>query len=213
MGIAEDLSQVFEEVGVLFTIEDTEIQEYMDFEYNVQVSNPFVREFAVDGMFKSNTSVSGGSIINIHEAGSRFLIVNFLPELFENAAIAYNATLYKCNVYGMCYRQTQTDAEKRYDSTYKTDFKWEKQFETWAPFTTDIRGISSGLRDHEDFAFINVKEKNLYLPESLDIQVGDRWYISSDEYYKIDNVERHRFNGAIICDVSEDTRGGDYAEE
>lgn len=213
MGLAEDLAQVFEEVGVLFTIEGTELQEHMDFEFNVQVSNPFVREFAVEGMFKSSTGVSGGTIINVHESGSRYLIVNFLPEMFGNVTIGYNASLYKCNVYGTVYRQEQVNTEQRYNENYETNFQWVKQFETWAPFTTDIRGISSGLREEEGFTFVNVKEKNLYLPLSLDVKVGDRWYVSEDEYYKIDNVEKYRFNGAVICDVTEDTRGGTYASE
>lgn len=204
-GLQDDLASVFAEIGTLVEIVGSSpvVREYIDVEYNVQVSNPFIREHFVEGTFKAETKIQPGSILNFVGKNLTYLVVNHSPELFEDLVVIVSATLYKCNAVATVLRQT---AEDRDPVTRKIGVVWEEVFTAPAPITSALRGSPSDLNDYQAFLQFQTKEKTIYFPESLAPKVLDRVRLANGDYFKISNVEYHRFNGVVVCDLEEDTR-------
>lgn len=204
-GLQDDLASVFAEIGTLVEIVGSSpvVREYIDVEYNVQVSNPFIREHFVEGTFKAETKIQPGSLLNFVGKNLTYLVVNHSPELFEDLVVIVSATLYKCNAVVTVLRQT---AEDRDPVTRKIGVVWEEVFTSPAPITSALRGSPSDLNDYQAFLQFQTKEKTTYFPESLAPKVLDRVRLANGDYFKISNVEYHRFNGVVVCDLEEDTR-------
>jgi hypothetical protein len=204
-GLQDDLAAVFEEIGTLVEIVGSSpaIREYIDTEQNVQVSNPFIREHFIEGTLKASTAIQPGDILALVGKNLSYLVVNHSPELFENSVVIVSTTLYKCNVNVTVKRQTGTVKDP---VTRQNTITWTDVFTSPAPLTSALRGSPSDLNDYQAFIQFSTKEKSIYFPEKIAPQVMDRVWISATEYYKITNVEHHRFNGVVVCDLEEDTR-------
>lgn len=107
MSIGGDIKEVFSEVGCLVQIEGTELTEYIDYDFNVQVGNAFLREHMRNASFSYDTAIQAGNILYVPKNGERLLVVNFIPEMFEDEIATINSTLYLCNVFGKIYRETE----------------------------------------------------------------------------------------------------------
>ena len=205
VGLQDDLASVFEEIGTLVEIVGSfpVVREYIDVEYNVQVSNPFIREHFIEGTLKAATNIQPGSILDFVGKNMKYLIVNYSPELFEDQPVIISTTLYKCNTVATVKRQTSTHRDP---VTRQMVRPWTDIFTLPAPITSALRGSPSDMNDYQPFLQYAVKEKIIYFPESYAPQVLDRVTLPNNENFKISNVEYYRFNGVVVCDLEEDTR-------
>ena len=197
-GLQDDLASVFAEIGTLVEIVGSSpvVREYIDVEYNVQVSNPFIREHFVEGTFKAETKIQPGSLLNFVGKNLTYLVVNHSPELFEDLVVIVSATLYKCNAVVTVLRQT---AEDRDPVTRKIEIVWEEVFTSPAPITSALRGSPSDLNDYQAFLQFQTKEKTTYFPESLAPKVLDRVRLANGDYFKILDL----FDRIIVTTMSD----------
>ncbi len=289
-GIGSDIREVLEEVGTFVEIEGTALTEYVDYDFNVQVGNPFLREHMRSATLPHDTVIQAGNILYVPVNGERMLVVNFIPEMFENHIVTINSTFYKCNIFGIIYREevvqdvvvtfnlnsvvidsvghglenrqkvnfrssgtlpgvisagteyyvidseddsfsiSETEdgtaiefltvglgVHKVYKQIYTLQeltnrrMVWAEKDRTYAAFTSALRGNTSQIMDKQDFADLLVKHNLLYFPDNVDIRPQDRFWVSSNEYYTIGNVEPRRFNQCAVCDLTEDMRHNNYA--
>ena len=204
-GLQDDLASVFVEIGTLVEIVGSSppVQEYIDVEYNVQVSNPFIREHFIEGTLKASTAIQPGSILDFVGKNMKYLVVNYSPELFEDLPVIISATLYKCNTIAVVKRQSGT---VRDPVTRQMVPAWTTITTSAIPLTASLQGNPSDLNDYQPFLQYSLKEKTAYFPEAIAPKVLDRITLPSGENYKVSNVEFYRFNGVVVCSLEEDTR-------
>ena len=212
MAIGGDIREVLEEVGTLVQIEGTSTTEYIDYDFNVQVGNPFLREHMRNASFPHDTAISPGDILFVPNNGERLLVVNHIPEMFENSIVTINSTLYICNIFGKIFREEAEDTEgMSMHQRANRKMVWNEIGETYAVFTSSLRGNTSQIMDRQDFADLLVKQNILYFPNNVDIRTKDRFWVDASEYYTVGNVEKRRFNQCSVADLTEDMRHSNYA--
>jgi hypothetical protein len=210
--VGRDIAEVFNDVGAKVFINETPVFDFIDSDLNTQVSNPFIREHMIEATLPYDTIIQPGDIINFEATQQRFLVVNYIPDVFENEVAAISTTIYKCNVYGYFYREKEIAAD---DNTpmnlrYKRQVCWELVDQNYLVFTSALRGNTSEMLGTQDFGDIVVKRHIVYLPSSMNIKTKDRLYIDDTEYYQVGNVEKRRFNNVMVISLHEDTRHVNY---
>lgn len=210
--VGPDIAEVFKEVGTKVWLNGTDQYEFIDYDLNAQISNPFIREHMVEASLPYNTIIQPGAIIRFDIVPYKFLVVNYIPEIFENQIIEINATLYKCNVYAYIYRENEEAVDETLPMTqrYSRRLCWQLVDETDLVFTSALRGNTSEMLGTQIFADIIVKNNIIYLPASFDIRTKDRIYFDDNDYYEVGNVEKRRFNNVAVASLAEDTRHNNY---
>jgi hypothetical protein len=204
VSIGPDIAEALEEVGTAITIiksggaETT--GEYIHYKINNQATKPFIREFFVDGWFYYNTATSAGDIIKFNVLSTYFLLMNLTPLLFENAIIQKNGVLYKCNVYPTLLRPR----EVRDPISYLTRTVWDTVTQFRGLITTPLYGHD--YETDEEVGHFGLEVHEMYAQESLGIQINDRVFISSSEYYRVELIKPRRYEGINVYELGEDTR-------
>ena len=213
--VGEDIAEVFAEVGAKVWLERTGESAFIDYEMNVQISNPFIREHMIEGTLPYNTNILPGDILRLDAEEIRYLVVNYVPELFENEIVSISTTLYKCNVHGKIYKEVETTPDQNTPMSQRLSRQvaWEYVGESYVVFTSSLRGGTSEMLGTQDFGDIIVKHNIIYLPSNVEIKPKYRFYIDDDEYYQVGNVEKRRFNNVAVVALTEDTRHNNYIED
>ena len=210
MSIGADIKQVFTEVGTFVQVEDSDVSEYIDYDFNVQVGNPFLREHLRVGSFSHDTSIKAGDVLYIPKNGERLLVVNFIPEMFENEIVAVNTTLYKCNVHFKCYREKTIEGSGSLRDQANRTMAWSLVGEGYAAFTASLRGNISEISEYQTFGDFLIKKDTLFYSDKIEIRPKDRVLFSEMEYYEVGNVDARRFNQCSVCMLNEDSRHTNY---
>lgn len=212
MSIGADIKQVFAEVGTYVHVENSEVREFVDYDFNVQVGNPFLREHLRIGSFSHDTQINAGDVLYVPKNGERLLVVNYIPEMFENEIVAINTTLYKCNVYFRCYREVREEEESNLRGQANRSMVWSLVGEGHAAFTASLRGNISEISEYQTFGDFLVRQDTLFYSNAIHMRPKDRVVISDTEYYEVGNVDERRFNQCSVCMLNEDTRHNNYEE-
>lgn len=210
MSIGPDIKEVLQEVGTRFRLERVDGTivngEYLDYDTNSQATKPFIREFFVSGYVAYDSKVKAGDYIVILADGRRFVVMNSTPELFEDQAIKYDMVLYKCNHTVEVFRRTD---KPTYDGNYD-------RIETW---TSAIQGVhcliteaifGSALVDGgKDLSLyeMGITKNQMFVPAGHDIRAMDRIVVSPTEKYKVEYLEKRKFDNVSIVYLTEDERG------
>ncbi len=210
MGIGADIKQVFSEVGTLVEVEGSDVKEYIDYDFNVQVGNPFLREHLRVGSFSHDTQINAGDVLYVPKNGERLLVVNFIPEMFENDIVAINTTLYKCNVHFKCYREKTVVGDGSLRAQANRTVEWSFIDEGYAAFTASLRGNISEISEYQAFGDLLVRKDTLFFSDSVDVRPKDRVLLTESEYYEVGNVDKKRFNQCSVCLLNEDARHNNY---
>lgn len=204
MGIELDISDVFAEVGVAFTIERLGVPvggtEYLTYTANRQVTKPFVREYFLESVFTAFTDVQNGDVVTFIETGESFIVMNCTPDLFENNIIRYLAVLYKTNVLIDIYHPHNTTIG------YNTTFDFQRTYASQKALIAEpLFGNIEAFDEHT--GIYNLEKNQLFISLDYAIEEQDRVVIpSTNEVYRIESVVRRRFPNAIVADLGEDTR-------
>jgi hypothetical protein len=207
MTIGPDLAEILPEVGVSVSIlhpaTGVSVTEYIDFDINRQVTKPFIREFFIESTFAYNTAAASGDIVSFIVDGRKFLIMNLTGELFENAVISYNAVMYKCNAVITLKRP----AKAGWNATYDRTITWTDLYVGVPVLLTErFFGTTMKILEPKDLLEYDILADQVYIPSYYDVKPLDRLWLSSTEYYKVDFVEKRKFDAVLACGLSEDTR-------
>jgi len=200
MSIGPDLKEVFDDLGVLLTIEKSDgtmIPEYVDVEINQQASSPFLTQFILNCTFSYDTQVLPGNVL-VDEEGTYYLLASFLPSRFENQVIAYEGILYRCNVLGTLKEASRSRTGVNYSPG-------------WTIVEDNVHALLTGMPDEHTISDQKYGEftsfgNNLHLSGDVDIKVGHRFVLSSGDMVEVTGVEPRRLNNVTICKVREDNR-------
>lgn len=207
MSIGPDLAEVLPEVGTLVKIykpDGTIISgEYLDFDINRQVTKPFIREFFIEASFSYITKAAGGDVIEFIADGRKFLIMNLTGELFEDAVISYSAVMYKCNEVATIKRPTKGI----WGNGYKKELTWPNVVVDVPILLTErFFGTGLGAVEPRDFLEYDILDNQIYISAYYGVRPMDRVWLSDTEFFKVDFVEKRKFEGVYSCVLSEDTR-------
>jgi len=211
-GLGRDIREVFEEVGVHYSIsrsgEVTTSGEYLDWEPNSQVTKPFIREYFLECYFVYNTNVQNGDVVQFLpsgelEGGDKYLVMNKTPSIFENEIIDYAGVLYKVNVSGELHRPSGEAAWPT--QTYHKEVTFQKIADEVPALQTEPL-FGGELEFEEELALLGIEKQDLYVPSEYNVQALDRYYTASGEYYMVESVKQRRFIGVDVVILSEDTR-------
>ena len=208
-GLGKDIKDVFTEFGIPYTIlkfsssgEVTDILgEKLDYETNSQVTKPFIREFFLEASVAYDTELAAGDLVRFNVDGRLFLVMNLTPELFENKVVVYSAVLYKCNE--ICTIQRLPDND--YGVDFQPTAKWRDVFDGIPCLLTE-KLYGTSLVTEQEWGDFGVKADECHLPGNLEIKTLDRIRLSNDEYFKVNSVEKRKFDNVNVLNLSEDTR-------
>lgn len=207
MGIAADLKEVFEEVGISYKIlrDSGDVSgEFLDFEPNEQITKPFIREYFLEVSLASDTEAIGGDVVEFlpsGETGDKYLLMNKTADIFENEIIKYDGVLYKVNVSGEILRSSG----EVWDDNYRKGYGF-KVVKTTA-YGLQVEPLFGGeLEDNTDLALIGLEKHELYVPSSYGIQELDQYISNSGEYYRVESIKARRYKGVDVIILGEDTR-------
>lgn len=206
-GIGADISEVISEVGLSFTIlrdSGNITGESCTYEMNTQATKPFIREHQLEANFIYTTQAVVGDVIQFTD-GRNYLIMNLIPEIFEEEVVNYSATLYLCNLTTTaCLLRP---AEVRDTETYNLVAGWETVEAAPMYGILDDRAFGSMVDEFEEVGQIQLWKINLIVPKTYGIKPFDRLELSATQYYKVDTVESYWFPGCHRALLVEDTRG------
>ncbi len=207
MGLGPDIKDVYRDIGSAITIvrrEELLSGEFIDHELNAQATKSFIKSFFRNASFPYDTSGEAGDIVTLDVTGEYFIIVHFAGELFENSITEYDAVLYKCNILsGELWRPSGEDVWP--DASYHKETEWQL-------ISGELFGLQTEPLFGQDFdsdaelGQIGIERHQLYIPESYNVQLKDRWQSASGEWYQIESIKRRRFPNVVICELGEDTR-------
>jgi len=196
--------KVYEKLGTAFTIirdSGNVTGEYLDYEINKQVTKPFIREYFLEAEMAYDTVAVVGDVIQFDDSRT-FLVMNKTPDHFKNVPIKYECVFYKANVSGEVLRPS---GESWSSQTYHKEQQWETVKENCYALETEAL-FGHDLDADQELGMLNLKEDELYIPSSVNIQVNDRYQPVSGEYYRVEVVKKRRFDGVDVCELGEDHR-------
>jgi hypothetical protein len=207
MGIGDDIKEAFEDVGSHYTIKrksgNNLSGEYSVYEITEQNLRPFAREFLYAASLPYDTDVIEGDVL-VFDDGRHFLMANKSTEQFENTAIVYECLLIKCNVLsGEILRASESWNANTY-----------QKVPSWSLVEGNVSGAmidafyGNVLTEKEEFANLTLAKSEVYIPDTLDIKINDRFEPSSGEYYRADVIKYRIYPGINLIEVSNDTREG-----
>jgi hypothetical protein len=204
MTIGPDIEEVLEEVGTKFTIlrdSGNITGEYLDFEPNSQVTKPFIREFFLEAMLSYATAVVSGDVIQFDTTGSRYLVMNFTPALFENVVINYDVVLYKTNVHLNIYRSSIVQ-----DANYRDRTVWNLvKGNVDALMVSPLYG--SSIDEDRELGALGLQMQDIFIPLSVGLQTFDKIVVlETGEHWKVESIKVRRFIAITEADLGEDTR-------
>lgn len=201
MSLGPDIKEVLQEVGTSITILRSPVNitgEYIKTKINAQVTKPFIREFFLEVTLANDTQVVAGDTLLLAD-GRYFIVMNMTPVLFENEVYCFSAVFYKCNAVGIIKRRQELRIKY-------------KQHIAWPNIATDCHALltesyyGNKLDEDERVGPVSLNSIDCYLPHSKGAQKGDRFWISSTEYYQVEHIFIRRFDNVDLAILGEDTR-------
>jgi len=203
--LGDDLKEVHEEVGSAFAIvrDDAEISgEFCIMKKNSQVTKPFTREFFMECKFDWDTEIIAGDIVRVTD-GRHFMVMNKTPAIYQNEAIEQQAVLYKCNVAGTLQRISG-------EGTYDAEYKPGAEFVT---IKSDVYGLLTeslynyDLETNEELALLGFEDHEFYVPNSVGIQIFDRFIpVSGETPLLVESIKKRRYDSVDVVTLSIDPR-------
>lgn len=194
MGIAEDLSQVFREIG-------SKIQ--------ILGSLPVVYEYADitktdrEGFFTctlgSTTKVVPGNVLSVVTSGEKFLVLHVVKQQFEDDVVLMDAAMVYCRNAVAIKRPS----EIKDPVTRQKVVNWESIYASFCYISQTTTG--NLLNTEYDEAFFNEKNKKMYISDQSGVRTGDRAEFSSG-YLRVGDLDYLRYPGVIVCELFEDER-------
>ena len=194
MGIAEDLSAVFQEIGTQVKLLGT---------------LPLVTEF-VDGekldkegflLFtaSSNTQISTGSVLEIEKNGKKYLTLFKEDQIFENNVVSSEFTCVTC-------RSEVTITEMVITKVAAT----REQVVSWNPigiFPAYVAHAATGnkINTDNDQIYFDDKNKRIWLQGTAAVKKGHRAQIGAVNF-EIGDIDETRYPGVKICEIFLDER-------
>jgi len=204
MSIGPDIKEAIVEVGTKFIIERDSgdiTGGYLNFGSNAQVTKPFIREFFLEAEFCYDTTIVGGDIVKFNTTGTRYIVMNYTPILFENEIIKWEVVLYKTNEVIQILRSVNA----RNLQTYLMEVRWEiKETDRPALITSPLYGTD--LDTDEELGLIGLELNEMYIPSAYDYAVHDRIRLSDGDYFRVEAVKKRRYQGVDVVEIGFDTR-------
>ncbi len=205
MTIGDDIKETFEDVGTAYIVLrdiGNVSGEYLDYSINRQITKPFIREFFLEATLSYDSEVITGDTIRFDTTSDVYLVMNKTPELFENAVVTNECTLYKTNVSGELLRPS---GEAWATQTYRKEPQWQTvKSDCYALQTEALYGHD--LDTDEELGLLGVENHELYIPHSVGLQVLDRFEPASGEYYRVETIKTRRYPNIDVAEMGEDTR-------
>lgn len=202
MSLGPDIKEVIAEVGSAITIFRSPANitgEFIKAKVNAQVTKPFIREFFLEGTLSYDTQLNAGDVVQLND-GRIFLVMNKTPITFEGSIYSYSAVLYKSNVTGSLYRLSETKVD------YRSTVSWSAVVASAYALLTENQ-FGNELDDDGEVGKVSLKAIDCYLPRSYGAIIGDRFEVSSTEYYQVEDIKLRRFDNIDLITLGEDTRG------
>jgi len=153
-----------------------------------------------------DSQVQAGDYLVLQADGRRFVVMNFTPEIFEDAPIKYDMVMYKCNHAVQIMRRSEATT---WDANYDRVEAWTQvHASVWSLLTEAIFG--SALMDAgRDLSLyeMGISKNQLFAPSWYDIKPLDRVVVSPSEKYMVEYVEKRKFDNVSIIYLNEDERG------
>lgn len=194
MGIAEDLSQVFKEIGSQIKIVDSlpAVFEYVDYSKSD-------REGFFVCTLSATTKVVPGDVIQVMSNGEKYLVLHIFKQQFENAVVLVEAALVYCRNSVVIKRAAEVK-----------DPVTRQKVTTWPTVASQFCFISqtttgNTINAEHDEAFINEKNKKMFVSAKSGVKTGDRadfGYVS----LQVGDVDNLRYPGVCVCELFEDDR-------
>ena len=207
MDLGLKIKNAIRKVGVSYSIiRSGEVPisgEYLTYDQIIQSARPFFREYASDATLSHDTQAIAGDILHFHKLNQRFILSSKVPEMFKNEVATYSCMLFKCNVRnGLIKRSVNEDWD---DQTYHKEPEWGiVEAEVDGLMTPTLYGNTLDDQEMGDFA---IDRDELYIKSSIDLRVNDRFEYPSGEYYKVVTVRTKVYEGLILAEIANDTRG------
>ena len=204
MSIGADVKEVLQEVGTPFTAYhydgSTVTDEKLDIETYPSHSSEFIRQFFAYATLFYDTQVVPGDVLEITPTSTRYLVTIVLPEFFEGEAVESGLSLLRVNITG----KVQREGARVRDAQYKLT-------NTFGDIYSNVPGLllDDFLRSYTDQEGLFTTEelrKGVLIQSGYTVLVGDRFWVSDNEYYKIELLQTNRYEGLTVCYLSEDTR-------
>lgn len=202
--VGEKIKRAYKKVGVHYTVLGTNplvSGEYLMFEPNSQVTKPFIREYFLEASFQYDTEADAGCAVKFDD-GRAFILMNKTPSILKNTTIYHDVVLYKCNVSGELQRPSG-------ETVYNAAYEPTQVFETLDSGVYATLADNMGEAEIEQFQWpgqVETTSKFLHIPSCYGVQPLDRYVVGSGEYYKVEQVERRRFDQVDVAWCVEDTR-------
>jgi hypothetical protein len=204
MSVGGDIKEALEEIAssIIILRDAGDITgEYCDISINEQATKPFIISFFKKATFQYDTQVVSGDIVNFETTGDYYLTTTVNSEEFENEIITKQGVLYLCNTSGELSRPS---GEVWNSQTYHKEQAYEAIRSNC--YSLLVNPEFRNQLNEEEAAMISVEDNELFLPSSIGIAVNDRYEPYSGEYYKIEVVNKYRYQGVDVCRIVEDTR-------
>lgn len=194
MTIAEDLSQVFKEIGSKIEILGTlpAVFEYVDI-------TKTDREGFFTCTFPFTTKAVPGSVISVSTSGEKFLILHVVKQQFENTIVLIDAAMVYCRNSVTIKRL----AESKDPVTREKDLTWTDVSSNFCYISQTTTGNT--LNSEFDEAFFNEKNKKMFISASSGVKTGDRAEFSTVKL-QVGDIDNLRYPGVCVCELFEDER-------
>jgi len=206
MALSDDIREVLEEVGTPYTIikpDGAEVTgEYFDTVSHTEHTTPVIRGFFTDFALTHPTQVEVGDVLH-YLTDHRLIVIAKAPEAFEGEVIDYLGSGYKVNSRGNFLNY---DEDAGWDADYNKVKAWTPVYEGVygtlmdRQFRSDMKAIADESME------VELDRLHLWVSDYFDVEPGMRWWVSGDEYYKVEQIEPHRFPGMKLVFLTEDTR-------
>lgn len=203
-GIGADISEVISELGVTATIlrTPTNLTEKLMYEVNEQATRPVVREHFINASFSYNTQVVSGDVIQF--GGFTFLVANMTPDSFEGEVVEFVSLIFKCNIANTA--KILSPVETQNPTTYEITQGWTVKKDS--PYGMVYQGDFVTLLNPE---VSTGKEVTFRLqgcvPSSYQVKMLDRLWLSTTEFYRVQDVDDYTYPGLSVLTLVEDDRG------
>jgi hypothetical protein len=199
MAIKDQFTEVFKQIGTLFTRVVDAVEDYLDLELNSSTTwrGKFVRKFSM----KSASLYENGDIVQNVLDGTRYLITNLQSDLLLNESIYKTGELYKCNVSG----------EISFFSSGERSALNYKKSSSWVPlFSGEFFVLVPSRLEYIDRDPVPnlVDTLYMYVPNRLGIQNDYRITVNNPiiQHYRIKTVDNLSLEGIQVIQLETDKR-------
>ena len=207
LGLGPDIEEVYNELGIVVSIINRSpviTNQKILYDLNAQGTKPFIEEHFLNCSFPYNTPLETGDVLQIIETGTYHMVMNKIPELFENKIVEYSGVIYLCNL--PITAHIIRPIEIRDKTSYNMISGWHAVVDAPIYSLISDRVFGSNLETGVMIGQDQVWRIDLYIPKFYDIRPLDRIVISPIEYYKVETILTYNYPGVNVALLVEDTR-------